>query len=208
MIDNVIIENTEVTGWRAAIRGMRNPKNSWDRMDSDFSHPDHPVLGENDLKLCNALIQGGPVHRKFFRMIHVSADFTLPYYLVQEFDTYKVGTVRDSCSFMHKGTSREFTADDFVFDPVMPKEWVDETVQRLNWLRAKYLETKDMQYFRALRQLLPAGYRVKFTWDANYEVLLGIYKWRKDHRLSEWHDICDWIKSLPYMEQFIKAAGL
>ena len=201
------IENIEVFGWNAAIRGMRNPKNSWNRSDSDFSNINNPKIGENDLKLAKALINGGPEHRKFLRMIHVQADFILPYYLVQEFDTYKIGTTRNSCSFMHKGVSKNFSEDDFVFDENDFSTIRKELLNELNLLRSKYLETNDMKYFRYIRQLLPAGYKVRFTWDGNYEILMNIYYQRKFHRLKEWHEICAWIETLPYMKEFLVEAG-
>lgn len=212
----VKIENTEIALWKTAIRGMRNPKNSWDRMDSDFSDPEHPVLGPNDLKLAKTLIAGGPVHRKFLRMIVVGCDITGPAYWVPEFDTYKVGTVRDSCSFMHKGASRDFTSDDFtienfsfVDDPDgQTREFFDDVIEDLNAVRRKYLDTKDMRYFRLLRQMLPHAYNIRFTWTANYEILMNIYQWRHNHRLAEWHEFCNWIEGLPYMVEFLQAAKL
>ena len=210
------IENTEVMGWRAAIRGMRNPKNSWDRSDSKFyvafntdtTDNDRVVaeLGPNDLDLCKRLINGGAEHRKFLRMIHVQADIVGPYYWVQEFDTYKIGTCRNSCSFMHKGTVAEYTMDDFTWDQ---DEELDNNMYResllvaLNSLREKYNETKDMRYFRRIRQMLPAGWNIRFTWDASYETLMNIWRQRRHHRLKEWHEFCDWIETLPYMREFL-----
>lgn len=219
------IDHVEVMGWQGALRGMRNPKNSWDRADTEYRAVYHedtgmfeivPTIGPNDLKLATSLIAGGPVHRKFLRMVYVTADFTMPIYLTPEFDTYKVATVRDSCSFMHKGVSKEFEIKDFTFeeldDPVYSdfdtRNARDVMINTLNALRQKYLETKDMKYFRAIRQYIPQGHRIRFTWSANYEVLLGMYKWRENHRLYEWHEICDWIRTLPYMPEFLSAAGL
>lgn len=211
-------------GWQGALRGMRNPKNSWDRADTEYDlriRKDGgimeivPIIGPNDMKLAASLIAGGPVHRKFLRMIYVTADFTMPIYLTPEFDTYKVGTVRDSCSFMHKGVSKEFEIEDFTLEDIRDtycdtatSEVIDKMLDALNAIRQKYLETKDMKYFRAIRQYIPQGHRIRFTWSANYEVLLGMYKWRHNHRLSEWHEICDWIRTLPYMNEFLSAAGL
>ncbi len=204
------IENTEIGLWKTAIRGMRNPKNSWDRMDSDFSDPEHPVLGPNDLKLAKALISGGPVHRKFMRMITVGCDITGPAYWVPEFDTYKVGTVRDSCSFMHKGVSKPFEMSDFLVEDMggPETESMSRIIEELNWARGMYLQTNDMKWFRYIRQILPHAWKIKFTWTANYEILLNIYQWRHNHRLAEWHEFCDWIKGLPYMDEFLSAAGL
>lgn len=221
----VTIDHVEVMGWQGALRGMRNPKNSWDRADTEYRAVYRedtgmfeivPTIGPNDLKLATSLIAGGPVHRKFLRMIYVTADFTMPIYLTPEFDTYKVATVRDSCSFMHKGVCEEFDIEDFTFeeldDPIYHSVNVsnvrDAIIRTLNLLREKYLDTKDMKYFRAIRQYIPQGHRIRFTWSANYEVLLGMYKWRHNHRLSEWHEICDWIRTLPYMNEFLSAAGL
>ena len=209
----IIIENTDVMGWKGALRGMRNPKNSWHLSDSNFYSQAGliiPVIGEKDLDLCLRLIKGGPEHRKFLRMIHVQMDITAPYYFVQEMDTYNVGTTRNSCSFMHKGTAKEFDENDFAFDVTDivqdTKMEINQVLDTLNSLRKQYLETKDMDYFRLIRQLLPAGYMVRFTWDGNYENLLNIYRQRKTHRLVEWHDFCDWIESLPYMKEFLGIA--
>lgn len=219
----VKIDHTEVMGWQGAIRGMRNPKNSWDRNDTTYHVETSeegvvsvvPTIGPNDMKLATALISGGPVHRKFLRMIYVTADFTMPIYLTPEFDTYKVATVRDSCSFMHKGTAKEFEIKDFTlddiddpYDDVSIGEARDKILEAINALREKYLETKDMKYFRAIRQLIPQGHRIRFTWSANYEVLMGMFRWREMHRLCEWHEICEWIKTLPYMKEFLIAAGM
>ena len=220
----VKIDHVEVMGWQGALRGMRNPKNSWDRSDTTYDlgvRKDGgimeivPTIGPNDMKLATSLIAGGPVHRKFLRMIYVTADFTMPIYLTPEFDTYKVATVRDSCSFMHKGVSKEFEIKDFTFEDFDDPDLGVDTQNVRNWmmdllnhLRQRYLATKDMKYFQAIRQYIPQGHRIRFTWSANYEVLLGMYKWRHNHRLSEWHEICDWICTLPYMNEFLSAAGL
>jgi hypothetical protein len=208
----VKITNTEVFGWDGAFRGMRNPKNSWNRSDSQYCEGEF-VIGPQDLTLAHALTKGGTEHRKFLRMVYVTTDFVMPLYLTPEFDTYKVGTTRNSCSFMHKGTAKPFEIQDFTFDEIEPTingvEVVkarDEYVNTiLNTLRDKYLETKDFKYFRALRQYLPMGFNIKFTWSANYEVLLNMYFQRRNHRLQEWHDICDWIENLPNMNLFIDA---
>jgi len=217
------IDHTEVMGWQGALRGMRNPKNSWDRSDTTYRVETNkdglfeviPTIGPNDMRLATILVSGGPVHRKFLRMIYVTTDFTMPIYLTPEFDTYKVATVRDSCSFMHKGTAKEFEIQDFTFDDLGDPEdelGVLETrekiIETINNLRNKYLETKDMKYFRAIRQYIPQGHNIRFTWSANYEVLMGMFKWREMHRLVEWHEICDWIKTLPYMKDFLIAAKI
>ena len=206
----ITIEKTEVFGWKAAIRGMRNPKNSWDKSDSHFYIKGDmivPHLGKNDLDLCLRLIKGGSEHRKFMRMIHVQTDITGPAYWIPEFDTYKIGTTRNSCSFMHKGTVSEYTINDFTWDE---DEELDNNMHRenllvtLNSLREKYNNTKDMRYFRRIRQMLPMGYNIKFTWDASYETLLNIWRQRHTHRLVEWHKFCEWIESLPYMREFLE----
>lgn len=216
------IENTETYGWEAAIRGMRNPKNSWDRTDSLFvGHYSYglndnvPVaIGPNDYNLMKTLRNAGTDHRKFMRMIMVSVDITAPLYWWKEFDTYKVGTVANSCSTMHKIHAKKFVEEDFSFEHIYeaeeeyPGDWVTNQVyvetqhiiQALNVARERYLETKDKKYWWQLIQLLPTSYNQKRTVMLNYEVLANIYKSRKNHKLDEWHTFCDWIKSLPYSE--------
>ena len=202
------IENTEVSGWEAAIRGMRNPKLSYEMSDSHYTFGCDAVnrvfkVGKNDQRLMQTLADAGNDHGKFLRMITVTCDITAPTYWIAEHDTYKVGTVRNSCSFMHKGVSRPFSLSDFSFDK-------DDTVimtiivNELNTLRNEYLEAgnsamKDAIFFR-IRQLLPSGYNQRYTWQANYAVLRNIYHARKNHRLTEWHEFCGWIESLPYSE--------
>lgn len=201
------IENTETFGWQAAIRGLRNPKNSWDKSDSYFVRGCDEgcgfLFGENDKKLAQTLADAGNDHGKFLRMITVTCDITAPTYWIAEHDTYKVGTVRNSCSFMHKGVSRPFSLLDFSFDKD-DTEIMTINVNKLNALRNEYFEAgnnamKDAIFFR-IRQLLPSGYNQRYTWQANYAVLRNIYHARKNHRLPEWHDFCAWIESLPYSE--------
>ena len=201
------IENTETFGWQAAIRGLRNPKNSWDKSDSYFVRGCDMgcgfLLGENDKKLAQTLADAGNDHGKFLRMITVTCDITAPTYWIAEHDTYKVGTVRNSCSFMHKGVARPFSLSDFSFDKD-DTEIMTIIVNKLNALRDEYLEAgnnamKDAIFFR-IRQLLPSGYNQRYTWQANYAVLRNIYHARKNHRLTEWHDFCKWIERLPYSE--------
>ena len=229
------IENTEVMGWGHAIRGMRNPKNSWEKSDSVFTQheledwPHNTVktfddLGPNDHSLMMALRNAGTDHRKFMRMITVYLDITAPLYWWKEFDTYKVGTVANSCSTMHKIHAKEFTIDDFshehLLEPkdvhfpddsccnetwegcgiIAPIDILEETVNMLNKARKMFLETNDKKYWWQMIQLLPSSYNQKRTVMLNYEVLANIYKSRKDHKLDEWHTFCDWIKSLPYSE--------
>ena len=206
------IENFEVMGWEHAIRGMRNPKNSWEKSDSVFTRheledwPHNTVktfddLGPNDHSLMMTLRNAGTDHRKFMRMITVYLDITAPLYFWKEFDTYKVGTVANSCSTMHKIHAKEFTLEDFscekLYDPLGD---LRPTVDRLNVYRERYLETKDKNDWWQMIQLLPSSYNQKRTVMLNYEVLANIYKSRKDHKLDEWHTFCDWIKSLPYSE--------
>ena len=217
------IENTEVIGWEAAIRGMRNPKNSWEKSDSHWDYVDQGSeyltvdhfgdanfnIGPNDQKLMTNLRNAGTDHRKFMRMITVYLDITAPLYWWKEFDTYKIGTVANSCSTMHKIADKKFTMEDFscehLFDFCPNCDTDSETVLRytISWLnhcREKYLETKDKEYWWQLIQLLPSSYNQKRTVMLNYEVLANIYKSRHNHKLDEWHTFCDWIKMLPYSE--------
>lgn len=239
------LENTEVMGWEAAIRGMRNPMNSWEKSDSWF--PDlykddaytingdtkplykeilipnadlgEPLIGANDRKLMLNLAKAGSVDAKYRRMIVVAVDITAPLYWWKEFDTYKVGTVANSCSTMHKIHAKEFTLDDFSCEHLFEEtdkdkvldgakyEFVEDglgvlriIIETLNRYRSKFLETKDKRYWWQMIQLLPSSYNQRRTVMLNYEVLAGIYPKRKDHKLDEWHTFCDWIKSLPYSE--------
>lgn len=218
------LENTEVIGWEHAIRGMRNPKNSWDRSDSIFDTVQGELmgyLGPNDHELMTALTKGGPVHAKYRRMIAVYVDITAPLYWWKEFDTYKVGTVANSCSTMHKIHAKEFTLDDFSCEHLerLPRHFInnyeanynydvylestdllDHIIRTLNVARNMYLETKDKKYWWQMIQLLPSSYNQKRTVMLNYEVLANIYRWRKDHKLDEWREFCKWIESLPYSE--------
>ena len=210
------IENAETFGWEAAIRGMRSPKNSWDKSDSCWSSPnengtDKPmyIIGENDLKLMHTLAAAGQDHGKFLRMIHVQLDVNAPLYWHKEADQYKVGTVTDSCSTMHKIHAKEFDVNDFSHEHVeeltgddynMSYDFLLRTVDILNYYRKKFLETGDKVYWWQLIQLLPSSYNQKRTVMLNYEVLANIYKSRRNHKLDEWHTFCDWIKMLPYSE--------
>ena len=225
------IENTEVCGWEAAIRGMRNPMNSWDKSDSgwepQFDTAQGPVAGEfvigpNDLDLMKRLRNAGTDHRKFMRMITVTADITAPLYWYKEFDTYKVGTVANSCSTMHKIHAKEFTFDDFSIEQLLGREdnpftvsvssdgtrlsplgLMLDIIDMLNGCRAKYLKTKDKKYWWQMIQLLPSSYNQRRTVMLNYEVLTNIYHARKNHKLDEWHDFCHWIETLPYAKELI-----
>lgn len=214
------IENTEVLGWEAAIRGMRNPMNSWDKSDSIFCvggkfsyglwENVSVSIGENDFDLMKRLANGGAVHAKYRRMIVVYADITAPLYWWKEFDTYKVGTVANSCSTMHKIHDKEFTLDDFSHEHLScidiggrvgsPYQMLKNTIRMLNECRDLYIQTKEKEYWWQMIQLLPSSYNQKRTIMLNYEVLVGMYRYRKDHKLDEWHTFCDWIESLPYSE--------
>lgn len=212
------IENFEVLGWEHAIRGMRNPKNSWEKSDSgwepQFDTEQGPVAGEfvigpKDLDLMTRLRNAGTDHRKFMRMIVVYVDITAPLYWWKEFDTYKIGTVANSCSTMHKIHAKEFDVNDFSHEHVeeltgddynMSYDFLLRTVDILNYYRKKFLETGDKVYWWQLIQLLPSSYNQKRTVMLNYEVLANIYKSRRNHKLDEWHTFCDWIETLPYSE--------
>lgn len=230
------IENVEVFGWEGAIRGMRNPKNSWDRSDSKTiaTLEDGKVvvryeIGPNDLKLAKALVAGGSVHCKFRRQIMVTLDITAPMFWWKEFDTYKVGTVRDSCSTMHKITSKPFEVSDFSVEtiegycphesefsymsglPLNSRRALEYTIAALNNLRELYLKAKAdgaedeaKIYWRKIIELLPSSYNQKSTVTLNYEVLANIRKWRCGHKLYEWSKtMCGWIDTLPYAKELI-----
>jgi len=204
------IENTDVWGIEHSIRGMRNPKNSWDKSDSVFSeNKDDFVIGKNDLKLMKTLINSGSEHRKFLRQIFVSCDITAPLYWWKEFDTYKIGTTADSCSTMHTIHKREFTLDDFSHEHLINFHGEGEfstfgvILGDLNWSREKYLETKDKRYWWQMIQLLPSSYNQKRTWTGSYENLINMYRQRKNHKLDEWREFCAWIETLPYAKELI-----
>ena len=204
------IENVQLFGFQAAIRGMRNPKNSWSKGDSTFklSTDDSGIqtihLGPADRKLASALANSGPDDGKFLRMIHVQLDVTAPLYWHKEADQYKVGTVTDSCSTMHKIHAKEFTMDDFSHEHLYsPLHDLKPTVDLLNVYRERFLETKDKEDWWQLIQLLPSSYNQRRTWDLNYAVLRNIYHARRNHKLDEWHTLCDWIETLPYAKELI-----
>lgn len=227
---NVIkIERTETYGWEAAVRGMRNPKNSWDKSDSHYCwEPQYPgsgcfgcelnsdhncrvdkyIIGKNDFDLMKTLAAAGNDHGKFLRMITVTVDLTAPLYWWKEFDTYKVGTVADSCSTMHKIHAKEFTFEDFSMEHIghvpncdpMYYAAMDYVIMALNEARHCYLDTKDKAYWWQMIQLLPSSYNQKRTVQVNYAVLKNMYHARKNHKLDEWHEFCRWIEALPYSE--------
>lgn len=194
------IEDVDISGIKNAIKGMRNPYDSWDKSDSNIE-----ALGEADLSLALRLAKAGTEHRKYLRMIHVQVDVTAPFYWWKEFDTYKIGTVSNSCSTMHTLHKKPLTIEDFSFDNAddIPENIMNNVINNLNSYREKFIETKNKVYWRYLIQMLPMSYNQKRTIDLNYEVLLTIYKQRKGHKLTEWHEFRDWIETLPYMKEFI-----
>ena len=213
------IEHTEVVGWEHAIRGMRNPMNSWAKSDSQTCtscngclpgqecerYKNGTFIGPNDLDLMTRLRNAGTDHRKFMRMITVYLDITAPLYWWKEFDTYKVGTVANSCSTMHKIAAKEFTLEDFSCEH-LENSWLahlKETIRLLNDARDAYnwcnTDAKKEWWWQMI-QLLPSSYNQKRTVMLNYEVLANIYKSRRNHKLDEWHTFCDWVESLPYSE--------
>ena len=195
------IENIDVYGFEAAIRGARNPMNSWDRMDSCYNNGEFEI-GENDYKLLKNLTIAGPEHRKWNRMVTVTMDIIAPLYWWKEYDTYKVGTVANSCSTMHKIQEKEFELDDFSHEHLglYPKWLLSEVISKLNENREGFNKTKDKDYWWNMIQLLPTSYNQKRTVHLNYEVLGTIYHQRRHHKLDEWHVFCDTIKTLPYSE--------
>lgn len=216
------LENIETYGWEAAVRGMRNPMNSWDKSDSVILPTENIIdVGKNDLALMKKLAAAGTDHRKFMRMINVTMDITAPLYWWKEFDTYKVGTVRDSCSTMHKIHAKEFTFADFSREHLCTSdvqyyqvndteedeaidlstsalEILGVTIQALNAYRKLYLKTNDKKFWRQMIQLLPSSYNQRATVQLNYEVLANMYKSRKNHKLDEWREFCKEIEKLPY----------
>lgn len=205
------IEKADIYGWEAAIRGMRNPMNSWDKSDTNFTliincktgENDMSVcVGENDLKLMRTLAKAGSDHSKFLRMIIVTCDITAPLYWWKEFDTYKVGTVANSCSTMHKIHAKEFAPDDFSHEHLTESSLatLENAIYELNFWRGRYLDTKDKEDWWQMIQLLPSSYNQKRTVMLNYEVLRNMYFARKDHRLDEWHTFCDWAEKLSFFK--------
>lgn len=211
------IENVDVFGWEAAIRGMRNPMNSWDRSDTRYYAIGTPVIGENDLKLMRTLGKAGAVHGKYLRMINVTCDITAPLYWWKEFDTYKVCTVSNSCSTMHKIHEKEFTLDDFSCEHFNEesKIMLENVINFLNISRDCYNSIKrkrimsqedvmlEKSYWWQMIQLLPSSYNQKRTVQLNYEVLRGMYEYRKNHKLDEWVEFCKWIERLPYFKEIL-----
>ena len=211
---SIKIENIETYGWDAAVRGMRNPKNSWDMSDSGWEFVEDPsiinpndevkfVLGENDFKLMHTLAKAGSDHGKFLRMITVTMDITAPLYWWKEFDTYKVGTVANSCSTMHKIHAKEFTLDDFSHEhlTIECRDLLEKIIVCLNAKRDLYNRGKEKHDWWQMIQLLPTSFNQRRTVQMNYAVALNMYHARKNHKLDEWHVLCDEIKALPYFEK-------
>ena len=203
------LERTSVMNMENAIRGARNPMNSWNRMDSHYDENGNFILGPNDLDLAVRLRKAGSDHRKYVRQILVSVDITAPLYWWKEYDTYNLATVANSCSTMHKIASRPFSLDDFSCDHMTPatKEFMQTVVDKMEEIRQRYLETKSKEDWYDMIQLLPSSYNQMRTCSFNYETLINIYYARKEHKLAEWHTFCDWIRTLPYAEEIIIADG-
>ena len=203
------IERISVINMENAIRGARNPMNSWARMDSYYDENGNYVLGENDLSLASRLAAAGSDHRKFLRQIIVSMDITAPLYWWKEFDTYKVGTVANSCSTMHKIQAKEFSRDDFSCDRMTDEALavLDSVIAFLESERNKFNETKDKAPWHNMIQLLPSSFNQMRTVSMNYEVLINIYYARRHHKLAEWHTLCEAIESLPYAKELILVKG-
>lgn len=207
-----IEHSDDIYGWEPTIRGMRNPMNSWDKSDSYWDFPEHPdrfVVGPNDLKLMKSLVNAGPDHGKFLRMIVVYCDITAPLYWWKEFDTYKVGTVANSCSTMHKIHSKEFTLDDFSHEHLCSysEEQLEDLLDWLNMCRTNFLLEKEKDYWWQMIQLLPSSYNQKRTVQLNYQVLKSMYFARRNHKLDEWHDFCAWCETLPYFKEICIQGG-
>ena len=199
------LKNTSVMNFENAIRGARNPMNSWGRMDSHTKPDGSFVFGPNDLDLAMRLAKAGSDHRKYLRMIFVSVDVTAPLYWWKEYDTYKVATVANSTSTMHKIHSKPFSMDDFSCDHMTDgtKKFMETVVAELENIRLRFKETKSKEDWYDMIQLLPSSYNQMRTCTFNYETLINIYRARKNHKLAEWHTFCDWIETLPYAEQLI-----
>ena len=208
----ISLSNAVVFGWHSAIMGMRNPMNSWAKSDSAFYNDFSCQIGQNDLDLMKKLIKAGAEHRKFLRMLHVQMDIEAPLYWWKEFETYKIGTVSNSCSTMHKIAAKEFTLDDFSHEHIgdvpncdpMYYAALEGTIMALNEARHCFIDTKDKKFWWQMIQLLPSSYNQLRTVDLNYEVLLNQYFQRKDHKLDEWRIYCEQIKCFPYLNDFIE----
>ena len=199
------VNKTSVMNFENAIRGARNPMNSWGRMDSYYDENGNYILGENDLSLAMRLARAGSDHRKYLRMIFVSVDITAPLYWWKEYDTYKISTVANSTSTMHKIHSKPFSIEDFSVDHLTPSSYtfMQTIVDKLEEIRLEYIETKSKETWYDMIQLLPSSYNQMRTCTFNYENLINMYRARKAHKLQEWHTFCDWIQTLPYAAELI-----
>lgn len=199
------IEHAQVMNLENAIRGARNPMNSWNRMDSSYDEEGNYILGPNDLSLATRLAHAGSDHRKYMRMIFVSVDITAPLYWWKEYDTYKVATVANSTSTMHKIHSKAFSIEDFSCDHMTPGTlaFMETIVTELENIRLRYLESKSKEDWYDMIQLLPSSYNQMRTCTFNYETLFNIYHARRHHKLAEWHTFCDWVETLPYAEELL-----
>ena len=213
-------KHTHTFNFEGALRGMRNPMNSWDKSDSPFTPSGVWYIGDKDLELAQRLILAGSEHGKFMRQIFVSVDITAPIFWWKEMDTYKVGTTANSTSTMHKLISKRITTDDFEFTDseleissytiphggecgLILADYYEDIIDMCEDLRQKYIETKDRRYWRALIEILPQSYLQTRTWTANYAILRNIYFQRQNHKLKEWHKFCEWIETLPYAKELI-----
>ena len=216
----ITLHETKVDGWYAALYGMRNPMNSWNMSDTvwAWNFDGSPEIGKRDMDLMERLVKAGSDHRKFLRFLTVTVNITAPLYWWKEFDTYKVGTVANSCSTMHKIHAKEFTLDDFSHEHLIDCDTQDgkttgwrlslvAIVDILNIARGAYLETKDKTFWWQMIQLLPASYNQTRTVLLNYEVLRNMYHARKNHKLDEWHTFCSWVEDLPYADHLITSKG-
>ena len=199
------VNKTSVMNFENAIRGARNPMNSWGRIDSYYDENGNSILGENDLSLAMRLARAGSDHRKYLRMIFVSVDITAPLYWWKEYDTYKISTVANSTSTMHKIHSKPFSIEDFSVDHLTPSSYtfMQTIVDKLEEIRLEYIETKSKETWYDMIQLLPSSYNQMRTCTFNYENLINMYRARKAHKLQEWHTFCDWIQTLPYAAELI-----
>lgn len=212
------LEKADVFGWESAFRGMRNPLNSWDKSDTNYNRMRYhyygcdisetttsPDIGENDLALMKKLIKAGSDHSKFMRMINVTIDITAPLYWWKEYDTYKVGTVANSCSTMHKIHAKELTLDDFSCEKLnaFNKAVFEEYIRTINEDRTAFIDTKNKFYWDQMIQMLPSSYNQKRTVQLNYAVLRNMYHARKNHKLDEWRAFCEWVEKLPYAKELI-----
>ena len=206
---SIKIENVQINGWESALRGMRNPLNSWDKADTVYCGDFNPEIGENDLGLMKRLSNAGTDHAKYERFIDVTCDITAPLYWWKEFDTYRMGVEKNSCSTMHKIQAKRFEREDFSCEHIHncdEHHWMvcfDNVIASLNVAREKFLETKDKKYWWQMIQLLPSSYNQKRTCKISYQALKNMYLARRNHKLDEWHTFCEWAEGLPYFKDIV-----